>query len=309
MNPNYFPPKASEGNNSLHPNLQAALSHLNVNLDEELNRFQQEQKQRKGITLAPARSNSHNTSEIDSIASPPRSMTSETETPETSDVSQLDSYLASSEELLRYLNRETDQENDSAEAAFPNSNNSTAQTQATSSSWRNYLLTPLGIAGILIFFLSGTLVSMILVSFAQTRFASTSSPRESTDSSSSAEAEPSTPESIESSDSSIPNRPNLANDEFVELDVDNLVEAEPTNEATPAEAPPSCGSEFYCVMVENPNQMQYQRTRQIVPDAYLRDFPEVGQVLQLGAFKSEAQAKALQQRLDEQGITTKIYYP
>jgi hypothetical protein len=308
MKPNHFSPKTSEEKNSLHPNLQAALSHFNVDLNEELNRFRQEQKQRQGITIAESGSGSQQNSELNSLVASPMSLTSTTETTETNDWEEPDSYLASSEELLRHLNNEKDQDHHLAKKPSSHQNNRVSQTEATSSSWRDYLLTPLGIAGILIFFLSGTLVSMILVNFAQTHFSTASSSVEETDASASTDADSSTTESTESSDSSIPNRPNLANDEFIELDVDNLVEAEPANEATPSETP-SCGSEFYCVMVENPNQMQYQRTRQIVPDAYLRDFPEVGQVLQLGAFKSEAQAKALQQRLDEQGITTKIYSP
>ena len=299
MNPNHFPPNASEGKNSLHPNLQAALSHLNVNLDEELNRFQQEQKQRKGITPAQSSPEADNKSEINSLVSSATNRTPETENTEVSEWDKPDSYLASSEELLRHL------DDDLARNSF--SSSSTAKTQTTSS-WRDHLLTPLGIAGILIFFLSGTLVSLMVVNFAQARLGNASSSVESTASAPSSEADPSTPESTESSDSTIPNRPNLANDEFIELDVDNLVEAEPTNEPTPSETP-SCGSEFYCVMLENPNQREYQKTRQIVADAYLRDFPEVGQVLQVGAFKSESQAKALQERLDQQGITTKIYSP
>ncbi len=299
MNPNHFPPNASEGKNSLHPNLQAALSHLNVNLDEELNRFQQEQKQRKGITLAQSSPEADNKSEINSLVSSATNRTPETENTEVSEWDKPDSYLASSEELLRHL------DDDLARNSF--SSSSTAKTQTTSS-WRDHLLTPLGIAGILIFFLSGTLVSLMVVNFAQARLGNASSSVERTASAPSSEADPSTSESTESSDSTIPNRPNLANDEFIELDVDNLVEAEPTNEPTPSETP-SCGSEFYCVMLENPNQREYQKTRQIVADAYLRDFPEVGQVLQVGAFKSESQAKALQERLDQQGITTKIYSP
>jgi cell division septation protein DedD len=62
-------------------------------------------------------------------------------------------------------------------------------------------------------------------------------------------------------------------------------------------------------MVENPNQAEYQKIRQLVADAYLRQFPEVGQVLQVAAFKNESQAQDLQKTLDRQGITATIYDP
>ncbi|WP_041596104.1 SPOR domain-containing protein [Halothece sp. PCC 7418] len=148
---------------------------------------------------------------------------------------------------------------------------------------------------------------MMLVNLAQARFSDASSTVETSDRSSS-ESEQSTPESTDSSSPEIPNRPNLAEDEFVQLDVDNLVEAEPSADQPRTETP-SCGREFYCVMVEKPNQAEYDKTRQLVADAYLREFPEIGQVLQVGAFKRESEAKNLQKRLDQRGITATIYYP
>ncbi|MDR9405488.1 MAG: SPOR domain-containing protein, partial [Halothece sp. Uz-M2-17] len=120
--------------------------------------------------------------------------------------------------------------------------------------------------------------------------------------------QPSNPEATDSSSPRIPNRPNLAEDEFIQLDVDNLIEAEPSESNSVVETP-SCGRQFYCVMVENPNQAEYDKTRELVGDAYLREFQEVGQVLQVGAFKRASEAKNLQRRLDQQGINATIYYP
>lgn len=271
---------------TLHPKLQIALSSFNVNLEEELDRFQSSQKQRKGIVVSQEQSDSP------SLTSSPSESSFLTETEPETKFDEPDSYLASSEELLRTLSQQE-------ENTTPPSRKSTPTKQT--SVW-SYLFTPLGIAGMLIFILAGTLVSLTLINLGENRLSTSSGEVETLP----PEPKLESPES--SSEETIPNRPNLAADEFVELDQDNLVEAEPATELPPSEKP-SCGGNFYCVVVENPNQTEYEKTRQLVADAYLREFPQVGQVLQVGAFDTESRAKTLLQRLEEQGITATIYSP
>lgn len=280
---------------TLHPKLQVALSSFNVNLQEELDRFQQTQKQRQGIIIPQEQSESPSQTVASSLTPSPSQSSSLKETEEETNLDQADSYLASSEELLRTLSQEE-------EASTPSSLKSTSTKQK--SMW-SYLLTPLGIAGMFIFILAGTLMSLTLINLGENRLSvSSSSPSEAE----TLPPEPKLDSPKSSPDDSIPNRPNLAADEFVELDEDNLVEAEPATEVPPSEKP-SCGGNFYCVVVENPDSSEYQKTRQLVADAYLREFPQVGQVLQVGAFDTESRAKTLLQRLEEQGITATIYSP
>jgi hypothetical protein len=306
MNPNKFSTNASPAKVTLHPNLQAALSSLNVDLEEELERFREEQAQAQGLPITQSQLESTDATGNSSLLSSSATFNSELEAQEKIDLEQIDSYLASSEELLRHLNQEEKEETSLSTQRLPDQNYNVSQSAARSS-WRDYLLTPLGIAGILIFFLSGTLLSMILVDLAQVRFSRTALTVENS-ASSTAEPKQQSAVATDSSSPSIPNRPNLAKDEFIELDVDNLVEAEPAAEVAKVKKP-SCGGDFYCVVVENPNQEEYQKSRQLFADAYLREFSEVGQVLQVAAFTKESQAKNLQNQLEQQGITATIYYP
>lgn len=294
MNPNASPNQEKE---RLHPKLQAALMSLDVNLEEELNSFQQLQKKHN----SPLSQVQHDDSSVKESQSHYSSITA-TDNPSQGDDFPQD-YLQSSEELLREVS---------------NPKNSTQAKSATKknpsqprSSWRNYLLTPLGIAGILILILSGTLLSLMLIKFGEMSVRNAASPPDQTESEDESDSPPQEEEVTsdppeESSSSEIANRPNLANDEFIELDTDNLAEAEPT--PNPPETP-SCGGNFYCVMVENPTEAEYKQVRQITGKAYLREFPEVGQVLQVGAFNSESSAKELLQNLEQQGIAATIYQP
>lgn len=148
-----------------------------------------------------------------------------------------------------------------------------------------------------------------MINFGQTYLSnSASSNSQSTGKSSQSASEPSESNASDESSSQIPNRPNLANDEFIDLDTDNLIEAEPAEEVS-SQSQPSCDGNFYCVMIENPTQTEYRKTLQIAGDAYLREFPKVGQVLQVGAFDNQSQAEQLQQRLEQQGLSATIYQP
>jgi hypothetical protein len=151
----------------------------------------------------------------------------------------------------------------------------------------------------------------MLINFGEMNFRNAASPPDKTESDEEAASPPQEEEVTsdppeESSSSEMANRPNLANDEFITLDTDNLTEAEPKAK-TPK--PPSCGGNFYCVMVENPTEAEYNQVRQITGDAYLRQFPEVGEVLQVGAFNKESSAKELLQNLEQQEISATIYKP
>ena len=297
MNPNVSQRKEDE---MLHPKLQAALTSLNIDLEEELNRFQQSQQQNHGANLSKVQSESSSSAVTNGdLGEAAIARNNNVEEHSKEEVPQ--DYLQSSEELLQELNN-SENDNVGSTVAKP--------PEKTKSSWRNYLLTPLGIAGIVIFILSGTLLSLILINLGEITSRQASTPTETTEDDAISpppeeeEATSETPE--ESSSPEIPNRPNLANDEFTELDTDNLVEAQPKK---PEPSTPNCGGNFYCVMVENPTQTEYNQTLQVTGDGYLREFPEVGEVLQVGAFDTEARAEELVQRLEQQGISATIYKP
>jgi hypothetical protein len=304
---------------TLHPNLQAALSSLDVSLENEIHQFQQHQKQRKALSQSKIASSSSSTS----TSSPPEmspdsSAITTSDWEETSQFDEPKGYLASSEELLQKLTQYTETKTSSPEE-IPPPNPEEFSQKASTRSWYSYLFTPLGVAGILIFLLSGTLLTMMLINMGEDRFRTPSSPNSQTNPTptpSSQVEPPSPPKETESSSSEpeIPNRPNLAKDEFIDLDLENLVEAEPADQAAeeievPSSITPSCGSNLYCVMVENPSQSEYETTRQLVADAYLRQIPDVGQVLQVGAFDSESRAQELLQKLEQRGVSATIYLP
>ncbi len=295
MNPNVSQEKEDE---MLHPKLQAALTSLNIDLEEELNRFQQSQKQNHGANLSKVQPESSSSAGKNGELGEAAIARNNVEEHSKEEVPQ--DYLQSSEELLQELNNSENYNVGSTVAKPP---------EKTKSSWRNYLLTPLGIAGIVIFLLSGTLLSLILINLGEITSRQASTPTETTEDDSlppPPKKEEATAETPEESSPEIPNRPNLANDEFIELDTDNLVEAQPKE---PEPSTPSCGGNFYCVMVENPTQTEYNQTLQVTGDGYLREFPEVGKVLQVGAFDTEARAEELVQRLEQQGISATIYKP
>lgn len=298
MNPNASPDTSQQKQTTLHPNLQLALSSFNVDLEEEINRFRQsQQSQPEAPNTAPKQESFSSSSVSSSLAygnsESPSSSVSETE--ENIDSEVIQDYLASSEELLRKLNQ-TENANHTGQKSH----------QQPVKSWRNYLFTPLGVAGILIFLLSGTLLSMVLINLGETRFSQSASSNSSANSKTASQSQESN--TTNQSSSKIPNRPNLTNDEFIDLDTNNLVEAEPA-EDVPSKLKPSCDSNFYCVMIENPTQVEYRKTRQLVGNAYWRQFPSIGQVLQVGAFDTESRAEQLQQRLERQGLSATIYQP
>lgn len=301
MNPNVSSETSQPKQTTLHPNLQLALSNLNVDLGEEINRFRQSQQSQPTVANPTEQADSSSSSISSSLTYTSSESSQVSETAEPIESQELQDYLACSEQLLQDLEQPNDAE--------PQTSNVQDSYPTQGNAWYRYLFTPLGVAGILIFLLSGTLLSLIVINLGQTRLNQSSSNSQST-------ANPTQPQSQqaetnptdEASSSAIPNRPNLADDELIDLNTDNLVEAEPAEEV-PSKMKPSCGSNFYCVMIENPTQTEYQRTRQLVEGIYLRTLPNVGQVLQVGAFDRQSQAEQLQQRLQQQGLSSTIYQP
>ncbi|MBP0016407.1 MAG: hypothetical protein J7647_02480 [Cyanobacteria bacterium SBLK] len=80
--------------------------------------------------------------------------------------------------------------------------------------------------------------------------------------------------------------------------------ADPVLESAPAA--PSRGDRFYYVVVDYAGSVSLQQARAIVPEAYVRNFPQGAQI-QMGAFSRERDASILMTRLDKQGIKATIY--
>ena len=65
---------------------------------------------------------------------------------------------------------------------------------------------------------------------------------------------------------------------------------------------------FYYVLVNYGSESALEQARTVVPDAYVRDFPK-GARIQMGAFKTESEAKTLVEELQRQGISASIDRP
>jgi cell division septation protein DedD len=62
------------------------------------------------------------------------------------------------------------------------------------------------------------------------------------------------------------------------------------------------------VLVNYKSDRTLEQARTVVPDAYVRNFPE-GNRIQMGAFKRESEAKTLIEQLNQQGVSASIYRP
>lgn len=78
----------------------------------------------------------------------------------------------------------------------------------------------------------------------------------------------------------------------------------PSVAATPTSPP----QDLYYVVADYSGDRSLDTARQVVGDAYVRNFPN-GARVQLGAFSDRAGAEALRQELSRQGISTQIYQP
>ncbi len=66
--------------------------------------------------------------------------------------------------------------------------------------------------------------------------------------------------------------------------------------------------DFYFVVAEYDSFADLQRARDVVPDAYLREFP-IGARIQLGAIDDASGARGLVERLKDAGIEARVYRP
>lgn len=82
----------------------------------------------------------------------------------------------------------------------------------------------------------------------------------------------------------------------------------PTPQATQAATAQSQPDEFFYVVMDYNNDQSLEKARQVVADAYTRDFPN-GVQIQLGAFNDAATAKTLVEELQKQGLPAKVYRP
>lgn len=89
--------------------------------------------------------------------------------------------------------------------------------------------------------------------------------------------------------------------------------ASPAATATASPAPGSSVSAssfpaFYYVVMDYQNDENLWKAREVVPDAYVREFP-IGVKVQVAAFEDEASAKMMVEQMVKQGMSAKIYKP
>ncbi|MCT7992918.1 hypothetical protein [Laspinema olomoucense] len=65
---------------------------------------------------------------------------------------------------------------------------------------------------------------------------------------------------------------------------------------------------FYYVVMDYQNEESLWKAREVVPDAYLREYP-IGVKIQVAAFEDQASAQAMLEQMKQQGITGQIYKP
>ncbi len=65
---------------------------------------------------------------------------------------------------------------------------------------------------------------------------------------------------------------------------------------------------FYYVVMDYQNDESLWKAREVVPDAYLREYP-IGVKIQVAAFEDQASAQAMVEQMKKQGITGQIYKP
>ncbi|GEM_PF-243621 len=89
----------------------------------------------------------------------------------------------------------------------------------------------------------------------------------------------------------------------------------PAATAVPAGTPRSSvptaptAQERYYVVVNYDNDRTLEQSRQAVPDAFLRRFPDERSRIQVGSFNDSAAASGLVQKLQQQGIPAEVYRP
>ncbi len=348
-------------NNTLHPNLKAALASLDLHLEDELALYR---RQRRTSTMMPS-SRSVKVAPIEHLDNLPQpaaqpllslepELPAEITTPEAQDSPQTE-YLASSAQLLEEI------EDAVAEAPEPKPAS-------------DGLLTPLGVGSMLLLLLSSASVGYLVMNPNVASRLGLSRPSTSVATSPSAAAPVASPTGVPS--------PNLAVNELERLDANSIprltpqaaerspiptlppspaatkttpsgttnpalisgsprlsdalgipatsnplpVPASPVSPTTssspqtspqtnpqvspsPQTSPARRRTPFFVVLVDYTDDRSLAQARTVIPEAYLEEIPDQGTKIQMGAFLSENEAKALVDQLRQRGITATIYRP
>lgn len=83
----------------------------------------------------------------------------------------------------------------------------------------------------------------------------------------------------------------------------------PSVATAPSPAPAPVQQNLYYVTTQYSGDRSLAEARQVVGDAYVRNLPNAGAVVQLGAFSEASRAEELRQNLESQGIAAEIHQP
>lgn len=310
------PPKTAP-THSLHPALQATLNSLDVDLEEELNRYR---RQKAGAPAPPPKGLRRNhppktlnlisvTATVTSVPPVPEPVThppliepaTPVEPPQSVSLTvpvpgQLepdhsvpvpDDYLESSEALLKSL----------AESE---------ELPPRSWGWET-LRTPLGVGSILLLLMVSATFGLLLrnptwVSELYTQLAQKNP-----------ESVP-TPQAAPSPTAAVPPVTNLAKPEFVDLNLRTLATLKsapagnPTAPGVAVPPPPGSSESFYFVVVKDSSDRTLAQVKAVAPDAFIRPFPQ-GDYIQLALFLDAPSAERYAQNLQSQGILAQVYQP
>ena len=304
---------SNTGQPLVRPNLQAIVSSLDLQLEAELARYQQ-QTARTALTQLEREADTEQTETEGAWVSVPATVAlsnagtsvpqSSTKAVAASNAQPLSSYLESSEELLRAL----------------------AQKQLASpqKSFLDYLFTPLGISSIFLVLVTSALLGLILTTPKSDPLVSKLLPE-------SISAETEAPTQVKQPP--IPSSSSPSEDVGTDSDSDNPLNTSAKPEPSPNAAPHSdlasallapslrpqsqqtpeqiptaqIKSNHYYVLVEDADNSALNQVQNVVEDAYLSKFPE-GVRIQVGAFSQQEDAKELVEKLAQQGVSAFIYH-
>ena len=307
----------------LNPVLQAALGSLDVDIEEELARYRRQVADTQSMPLGggaraidgetPASVDQMLPTGEDALSttfaqtySPTHSETPPPPSPDLvypppAPTPTVDN-LASSEQLLRSLAE--------SEAQIPPKERRIAAN----------LLTPLGVGLMLLLLLSGATFGYMAMNQASRSYLESHrnrrTPTPADRESNSAKSTASPP---------IPNGPNLAADEFVDLNLNNLstLKTSPSQSAAiprldgkqrPQDLAPTLltpaqkQDDVYYVMTDYFGDRSLAQARKIAADAYVLKLPE-GNRIQIAAFLKESEAQEFVKKVQQQGIAAWVYRP
>ena len=331
-------PTQSSPRVSLNPVLQAALGSLDVDIEEELARYRrqvadtQAMPPREGAIAiegeTPASVEQMLPTGEDTLSttfaqtySPTHSETPPPPSPDLvypppAPTPTVDN-LASSEQLLRSLAE--------SEAQIPFQERRIAAK----------LLTPLGVGLMLLLLLSGATFGYMAMNQASRSYLESHRNRRTP-----TPAEPESNSAKSTAEPPIPNGPNLAADEFVDLNLNNLSTLKTSPSQSPATVPPALTAQaatqaaiprldgkqrpqdlaptllspaqkqddVYYVLTDYKGDRSLAQAKQIAADAYVLKLPE-GNRIQIAAFLKESEAQEFVKKVQQQGIAAWVYRP